>query len=166
MYALEFQIDGEKALSRVLRITGEAISDMKPAMAQIGQVVRESAIDNIESQGSEGGGKWKPLSQRTVEMRRRGQGYYARSGVGGPTGPILVWTGRLKDGFRSTPEDKAVTIDNPVPYFKHHQAKERSGKLPRRLVLEMKAADKTKAMNIIAARIQDALEGGISGRQF
>lgn len=50
MYALEFQIDGDKALSRVIRMTGDAIKDMSPQMAQIGQVVRESAISNIDDQ--------------------------------------------------------------------------------------------------------------------
>lgn len=83
MYRLEFQIDGDKVLSRNLRLTGEAIADMSPEMAKIGQVVRESAIDNVDAQGSEGGGKWQPLSQRTQNMRRRRQGYYARAGSGG-----------------------------------------------------------------------------------
>lgn len=50
MYKLEFHIDGDKVLSRNLRITGDKIQDMRSEMAQIGQVIRESAIDNIESQ--------------------------------------------------------------------------------------------------------------------
>lgn len=70
-YSLEFSIDGDKVLSRNLRITADAIKDMEPAFRQIGQVVRESAVDNITAQGSEGGGAWKPLSQRTVEARSR-----------------------------------------------------------------------------------------------
>jgi hypothetical protein len=52
-----------------------------------------------------------------------------------------------------------VTIDNPVPYFGYHQSKIRSwGKLPRRLVLEMKQADKVKIMSIIAGQINKSLE--------
>lgn len=76
MYSLEFQIDGEKVLSRNLRLIGETIRDLEPEFRQIGQVVRESAIENIDKQGSEGGGGWKPLSQRTQEMRAKRRGYY------------------------------------------------------------------------------------------
>lgn len=79
MYKLEFHIDGDKVLSRNLRVTGEKIQDMRSEMAQIGQVVRESAIDNIDDQGSEGGGQWKPLSQRTIKARSERRGYYRNS---------------------------------------------------------------------------------------
>lgn len=50
MYRLEFQIDGDKVLSRNIRVAGDKIRDMRVEMAQIGQVVRESAIDNIDNQ--------------------------------------------------------------------------------------------------------------------
>ena len=52
---------------------------------------------------------------------------------------------------------KAVEVDNPVEYFKYHQAKERSGKLPRRLILEIKQRSKLQIMNIIAAGLQKNL---------
>jgi phage gpG-like protein len=168
MAYLEFRVDGDKVLSRNLRIIADSVGDMRQELGQIGDLVRTSAVENLESGGSEGGGKWKPLAPKTVRMRAKRQGYYKNAPAGaGPSGPVLQWTGRLKNSFRSTPEALQVTIDNPVPYFKHHQAKERtSEKLPRRLVLELKQADKLKAMNIIAGGLQKKLEGGNFGRQF
>lgn len=60
-----------------------------------------------------------------------------------------------------------VVIDNPTPYFKHHQSQTRtSEKLPRRLMLELKQTDKVKAMSIIAGGLNKKLEGGNFGRQF
>lgn len=82
MYRLEFQIDGDKVLSRNIRVAGDKIRDMRVEMAQIGQVVRESAIDNIDNQGSEGGGAWKPLSARTVKARSERRGNYRQASNG------------------------------------------------------------------------------------
>lgn len=85
-------------------------------------------------------------------MRDKRLGYYKNSPKGASaTGPVLQWTGRMKAAFRSSPEKMQVTIDNPTPYFKHHQTKDRTSvRLPRRLMLELKTADKTKAMSILA----------------
>ena len=104
----------------------------------------------------------------TVKARRNRTGYYRQSPEGaGPTGPVLLWTGRLKGGFRYAEGKDVVVIDNPVPYFKHHQAKERgSPNLPRRLVLELKQADKVAALNVIAKGLDDRMAGGNFGRQF
>lgn len=101
-------------------------------------------------------------------MREKRQGYYKNSPNGaGPSGPILLWTGRMKNAFRTAPGPMEVVIDNPTPYFKHHQSQTRtSEKLPRRLMLELKQTDKVKAMSIIAGGLNKKLEGGNFGRQF
>lgn len=168
MASLEFRVDGEKVLSRNLRIIADGITDMAPEMGKIGALVKADALENMASQSSEGGGAWKPLAPFTVAMRAKRWGYYHRAPNGaGASSPVLRWTGRLAEGFRDQPGKLQVTIDNPVPYFKHHQAKDRANpRLPRRLMLEMKSASKAKAMNIIAAGLQDRLDGGNFGRQF
>lgn len=153
---LEFSIDGNKDISRNLRIAAEKMGSMKPAMYDIGNLVRAGALQNISQQGSESGGKWKPLSQRTLEMRRRRRGYYRNAGSGSQ---VLVWSGALRDGFRVKADSDSVVIDNPVPYFKYHQAQNRAGKLPRRLSLELKATNKKEAMEIVAREINKNLNG-------
>lgn len=59
MAMLEFIVDGQKVISRNLRVLADGIGDMRTEFAQIGELVRSSALDNMESQGSEGGGGWK-----------------------------------------------------------------------------------------------------------
>lgn len=168
MAFLEFRIDGEKTLSRNLRILADGVGDMGEEFKKIGDLVRSSAVDNLEAGGSEGGGQWKPLAPKTVRMRQKRQGYYKNPPQGaGPTGPVLQWTGRMKKAFRSDTGKMQVVIDNPTPYFKHHQEKDRpSSRLPRRLMLELKQADKVNALSIIAGGLNKKLEGGNFGRQF
>jgi hypothetical protein len=103
MAMLEFIVDGQKVISRNLRVLADGIGNMTKEFKQIGELVRSSALDNLESQGSEGGGGWKPLAPKTQRMREKRLGYYKNApGAGaGKSGPILQWTGRLKAGFRS-----------------------------------------------------------------
>ena len=76
MSNLTFIVDGEKVLSRNLRIISDGVKNMTNEFKSIGELVKRSAEKNIESGGSESGGKWKPLSPKTVRMRQKRQGYY------------------------------------------------------------------------------------------
>lgn len=49
MAYLEFRVDGEKVLSRNLRILAEGVKDMKQELGDIGQLVRRSAVDNLDA---------------------------------------------------------------------------------------------------------------------
>lgn len=168
MAFLEFRVDGEKVLSRNLRIIADDVWDMQKELWQIGELVRVSARENIDRWWSETGGKWKPLSQRTQEMRAKGRWYYRNAPSGASaSGPILKWTWKMQNAFKSEPESLQVTISNPTLYFKYHQSKERdSGRLPRRLMLELSQTDKMQAMSILAKWLNKKLAWWNYGRQF
>lgn len=53
MAILQFSVDGEKVLSRNLRILADGVGNMAEEMGKIGDLVRSSAIENMEGQGSE-----------------------------------------------------------------------------------------------------------------
>lgn len=150
MAVLEFQIEGQKVLSRNLRILADGVQDMKNEFKNIWNLIEGSAKSNFESEGSEGGGKWKSLSAATIKARQKRSWYYKKSPSGASaTWPILQWTGTLKNSFEKTPGKMEVTVGNKAPYYKYHQQKNRSGKLPRRLILELKQNDKRDIVAII-----------------
>lgn len=165
---LEFHVDWHKSLSRNMRILADGITSMKTEFAQIGQLVVQSSERNMKDQWSETGGRWKQLSPKTVQARSNRSGWYkATPDWAGPTGPILRWTGQMARGFRYSAGKDIVTIDNPVPHFKHHQSETRQKpSLPRRLMLELKQTDKTGIMSIIAGGLHKKLPGGNYGRQY
>jgi len=65
------------------------------------------------------GRRWKPHAIATLKLRADRRGHYAKPPVS--TNKILIWTGKLMRGFRKRVTRKRLTIDNPVPYFKHLQ---------------------------------------------
>ena len=71
MARLEFQIEGQKVLSRNLRILADGVKEMQTEFREIGDLIEKSAKGNFENQSSEGGGKWKPLSAATVKARQK-----------------------------------------------------------------------------------------------
>lgn len=87
----------------------------------------------FEEQGA-AGEKWRPLSAATLMARKNRWGYYKQAGTDGKT---LIWTGRLRAGFRKKVNRVKLVIDNTVSYFKYHQ--ERGGKTPQRRMLFLNA---------------------------
>lgn len=53
MAKLDFYIEGQKALSRNLRILADGVTDMKVAFSSIGKIIEKSSKSNFEQQGSE-----------------------------------------------------------------------------------------------------------------
>jgi len=152
MARLEFELEGQKVLSRNLRILADGVKDMQTEFRQIGDLIEGSAKKNFENQGSEGGGKWRPLSAATVKARQKRTGHYKKAPSGaGANGPILTWTGNLKNSFIKKPGKLEVAVGNTADYYKYHQSKNRKGgKLPRRLILELKQNDKRDITAVLA----------------
>lgn len=159
MAVLTFEIEGEKVLSRNLRILADGIKDMSKEFREIWNLIESSAKSNFENEWSEGGGKWKSLSPATIKARRKRQWYYKNPPSGASaTWPILQWTGTLKNSFVKKPGKMEVSVGNKAPYFKYHQRKKRSWKLPRRLILELKQNDKRDIVAIIWKGINERIK--------
>ena len=74
----------------------------------------------FDSQGSEMGMRWKPLAPSTLAARAKMSGYYANPPV--ERNKILVWTGRLRKGFRKAVSRTRLVIDNPDKKFAWNQS--------------------------------------------
>jgi len=152
MALLNFEIEGDKVISRNFRILADEITELKPEFRQVWQVVITGAKGNFEKQGSSIA-KWKKLSQTTLKARKKRQGYYKNTSVWSLS-DILVWTWKTKNSFISVNTNLSSLVTNNAPYFAFHQAKTRgSGNLPRRVMLDMSQTTKLAVTNIIARGI-------------
>lgn len=77
------------------------------------------------------GGGWRSLANATIEARTKRTGYYKQAPIA--TGKILIWTGRLMNGFKKEASRVQLRIHNIVSYFKYHQ--KGGGRLPKREML-------------------------------
>lgn len=75
--------------------------DFSQPLALVAKLLEGTAVKAFETQGQSLGSPWRALAPATVTARTRRWGYYRRaSSVGGPSWPILVWSGRLLGGFQ------------------------------------------------------------------
>ena len=71
MAILSFEIEGQKVISRNFRILADEIKAMKPEFEEVGQIMLDGSLENFETEGSETGGKWKPLAPATIMARKK-----------------------------------------------------------------------------------------------
>lgn len=110
----------DRELKQKLNSLDKAGKNLKPAFEDLGdELVSYYGGKVFTTQGQAIGERWRPLAASTVEARRKRQGYYKQA----PTavGKILIWTGRLRDGFKKKAKRAKLTISNPVKYFRYHQ---------------------------------------------
>jgi len=128
---LTFTIDDtmvKKKLNKVVK----GFSDYTKAFDNAGKdLLGFYSKDVFNSQGKDAGEAWRGLSSATLFMRANRRGYYKQSPK--TTNKILIWTGRLQDGFKKEVRKDRLRIYNTVPYFKYHQSG--SGKAPQRRML-------------------------------
>jgi phage gpG-like protein len=126
---LEFAVEGEERISRVLGITAEGVKDFSKPFQDSGRQMLKTFDMNFRSRGSLYGG-WAP---RVPQYR---------SGSRVDTWPLMEKSGRMRRSFRSTVTRTSLRLDNSAPYFVYHQSSaRRSGRLPRRLMMKLRAQD-------------------------
>lgn len=130
----------EEVLDKIAGLE-ERLADVTPALEIIADLLELFVAAQFASQGSQGGVHWAPLAFRTTVLRLERRGYYARTPTGGagPQGPILVWTGRLRDSFKRGAAEHVRLISRDglewgtqVPYAGFHQSPLARTRLPRR----------------------------------
>lgn len=82
----------------------KSLRDMRPAMANIGEIVLAQVMDAFEQERSPAGEPW------AQSKRAQAQG-----------GKTLANTGRLKSSFGYRATGKGVTVGSAVPYARWHQ---------------------------------------------
>ncbi len=111
-------------VKKTLEGLSAGLKDLKRPLEDVGDTLLEHYSETVfESQGQANGAAWRPLSAATLKLRAERRGYYAKAPK--RTGKILIWTGKLQEGFRKTVSSTKLVIENNVDYFKHHQINSR-----------------------------------------
>ena len=126
--ALEWKIEGETQLKRVLEKIGNEVKDWTPAFKEASDKLKGIFSNDVFR--TEGGAiqeKWQPLKPQYLAQKLK-QGYPA---------DILVKRGLMKESFTSEVEKDQATIENLSSYFKYHQSKSARSKIPRRVMMKL-----------------------------
>jgi len=89
------------AISAALQTGIKNLKDLSPIAEDLARVCEQSAVENLDSQGTRGGKRWDPLKESTVKQRVR-LGY-------GKT-PIGIRTGKLR-AFLSKAAEPSISND-------------------------------------------------------
>lgn len=122
-----------KKLESRIKTTIQKLKNTKSLMDSLGNMLMEEYGENVFAKKGTPSNKWKGLDAKTLRARASGWGYYGKTSGGGSE--PLVWSGRLKKGFKKVSTTKQVTVTNTTPYFKYHQ--QGGGKLPARPMLHL-----------------------------
>lgn len=127
-FQIEWSVEGDKQLSRVLIGMASSMKDYTTPFSQSADYLRETfSRDVFDTQGGAIGEKWKRLSPYTVAQKAR-RGY--------PSTP-LVGSGAMRESFKTLVSTDQAVVYNTAAYFKYHQSKAPRTKLPRRLMMKL-----------------------------
>jgi phage gpG-like protein len=161
MAKLNFQVSGDKEISRNLRVFVGKLANMSEFYNDAIDIVEEGH-DKAFKQGGYPEA-WKPLAESTLKARKNRWGYYKAAPSGG--GGILNWTGKLS-------KDKTRKVTNNYGEFektsdiaKFHQEGIRSkrGLIKRRLI-DLSPQDAANVVRKLQEKINRDI--GISGLQY
>jgi len=149
-YQISFELEGEKQLSRRLRMVADSVQDMRPAFKKVSAKLKNTFEDDVfMTEGSVIGSRWQPLSPAYRQWKARNY----------PGRGILQRTGRMQKGFRSTFGKDYSEISNKVDYFKYHQSRiPRSRGLPRRPMMRLHFIQREQVQKIIQKHISDSIK--------
>lgn len=134
-FQLEWSIEGDKQLSRVLQGMENQLSDFREPFKSASDDLKKIYEDEVFStDGKVINEKWERLSPYTVAQKAR---------LGFPR-DILIRTGKMRESFRTIVTSSQAVIYNDVEYFKYHQSNKPRSKIPRRVM--MKLAENQKQM--------------------
>lgn len=120
MPTVTVSFNDQKLIKRLSTI-GSGLESYREPLDEIGTELLDFYGGKVfESQGSELGVRWRPLAPATLKMRAERRGYYSNPPV--DTNKILVWTGKLKAGFRKAVSRFKLVVDNPDPKFAWNHA--------------------------------------------
>jgi len=127
-FRLEWSVEGEKQISRVLIGMASNLKDYtRPFRQSADHLTRIFSEDVFDTQGAAIGERWQRLSPYTVAQKAR---------RGFPATP-LIGTGKMRGSFRSIVSTDQAVVYNTAPYFKYHQSKQARARLPRRVMMRL-----------------------------
>jgi len=106
-------------MRKINRMQTTLKSYKQPLEAAGGELVSYFGTEPFKTQGRELGEPWKAHSASTILARQMRRGYYAQAPV--ETNKILVWTGRMRAGFKKEAQNLKLRIFNTNENFKWNQ---------------------------------------------
>jgi len=146
---LEWSIEGDKELSRVLTGLGAELKDLRQPFNTSADYLKSMfSKDVFSTQGRAVGERWKRLSPATVAEKAR-LGY-----MGGP----LIRTGHMQNSFASIVASDQAVVYNTAPYFPYHQSNKARGPwLPRRAMMALGTNQKTQIVRYFQEYIRESM---------
>ena len=158
---VEFSIDGDVQLSRNLRIFAEELDHLEPFHRGSIEIITQRTDEIFKGQGSSMAKSpaWQPLSERTLEARKKRLGHYKLT----PNRPgILRWTGTLQEDRTTNWNDDYGELRFNAPYAGYHQRGGRN--LPTRAIIDLDDKTNTSIIKELQKLINAKIK--IFGRQF
>ena len=125
---INFVVDGQVQISRVLLGVSAAIQDWTPALSQSAEdLIEIFSYDVFETEGGAIDEAWAPLSPAYEVQKER---HF-------PGQNILTASGLMRDSFTSMIDSTSLTIGNSAEYFKYHQSSAPRTKMPRRVMMTL-----------------------------
>ena len=147
-FQLEWSIEGEKQLSRVLRGVANDVQDLRKPFKESGEKLKRTFEDDVfRTQGAAIGEKWARLSPYTVAQKAR-LGYSAAP---------LIRTGAMKEAFRSIASSDQAVIYNTAEYFKYHQSNKPRRRIPRRVMMKLGENQREEVVKIFQRYLRESL---------
>jgi phage gpG-like protein len=148
-FKLEWSIEGDKELSRVLIGMGSSMEDFRqPFGSSADYLVRTFSKDVFATQGRVIGEPWKRLSPATVAAKAK-LGFF-----GGP----LIRTGQMQNSFQSIVQTDQAVVYNTATYFKFHQSKKGERfRLPRRPMMALGPNQKVTIVRYFQEYIRESM---------
>lgn len=143
MLRINFEIEGEKQVSRALGLLIDHTSDLRPVWPRIRDDFIANERKQFSSEGRHGSGGWTPLSAKYAAWKARVA----------PGKPILELSGALRQsltggsGFIYRTGRQSLAIGTKIPHARYHQTGTR--RMPRRAPVELTEAQKTSWMKIL-----------------
>lgn len=137
---LEWDIEGEKQLSKRLRITSDGIKDFSKPFQQTKDYLISAFEKSFDSRGSNIGVSWPPLSASTIKQKGNSN--------------ILIQTGKMRSGFTGMFNHVMASVWNTIPYFMYHQSNQARTRLPRRAMMNLGKEQKETIVKFFQAYIQ------------
>lgn len=147
---IEFTLDSTKVTKNLSGMVKGLSDYSKPLQAAGKDLLLLFGTEVFETQGKAIGENWRRLAASTLAMRAARRGYYAQAPVA--TDKILVWTGRLRSGFRQEVKQDTLRIFNIDPKFPYHQTP--SGRPAQRKMLALTS----RVVTIAVDRINEYIE--------
>ena len=132
----------DRALSQALARLQRRAETLRPALAEIGEVLLEATEDRFTQQVDPTGRPWAPLSPGYKKRKRRHQDL------------MLVLDGYLKGTLAKRVTASRLEIGSNRVYAATHQLGDERRNIPARPFLGLAAADKAEMLAILADHLQ------------